>query len=642
MIRIEFPDGSSKEYAAGVTPRDIAAEIGKSLLAKTLVARFEDKLVDLNRPLRQSGKLQLLSWDDPQGKEVYWHSTSHIMAHAVKALYPEAQFGVGPAIENGFYYDIDVDTKLTPEELVRIEEKMREVIKADQPFRREELTKPEALTLFEKRQDRYKLELLRDLEDDHPSVYREGDFVDLCRGPHLPSTGHVKYFKLLSIAGAYWRGNEKNKVLQRIYGISFPKQEMLQQHLQLLEEARKRDHRKLGQELDLFLITPNIGSGLALWLPKGTIIREQLENFLREEQRKRGYLPVVTPHIANLNLYKTSGHYPYYKDSQFPPIKIDEEEYLLKPMNCPHHFQIYASRPRSYRDLPIRLAEFGTVYRYEQSGELNGLIRVRSFTVDDSHMFVRQDQLREEVCSVIDLIQHVFTTLGFREFQTHLSFRDPDKKEKYGGNDEMWERSQADLKAAADERKLSYKIMPGEAAFYGPKIDFMIRDALGRTWQLGTVQIDYVMPERFNLEYVGSDNKKHRPVVIHRAPFGSLERFIGILIEHYAGAFPLWLAPVQAVVMPITDAQLAYARTVEQQLQREGIRSHLDDRQEKINYKIRDAETHKAPYMIIVGAKEAEQQLVAVRKRKAGDLGTMPLTALTQKLREEIASKQIA
>lgn len=642
MIRIEFPDGSSKEYAAGITPRDIAAEIGKSLLAKTLVARFEDKLVDLNRPLRQSGKLQLLSWDDPQGKEVYWHSTSHIMAHAVKALYPEAQFGVGPAIENGFYYDIDVDTKLTPEELVRIEEKMREVIKADQPFCREELTKPEALSLFEKRQDRYKLELLRDLEDDHPSVYREGDFVDLCRGPHLPSTGHVKHFKLLSIAGAYWRGNEKNKVLQRIYGISFPKQEMLQQHLQLLEEARKRDHRKLGQELDLFLITPNIGSGLALWLPNGTIIREQLENFLREEQRKRGYLPVVTPHIANLNLYKTSGHYPYYKDSQFPPIKIDEEEYLLKPMNCPHHFQIYASRPHSYRDLPIRLAEFGTVYRYEQSGELNGLVRVRSFTVDDSHMFVRQDQLREEVCSVIDLIQHVFTTLGFREFQTHLSFRDPDKKEKYGGNDEMWERSQADLKAAADERKLSYKIMPGEAAFYGPKIDFMIRDALGRTWQLGTVQIDYVMPERFNLEYVGSDNKKHRPVVIHRAPFGSLERFIGILIEHYAGAFPLWLAPVQAVVMPITDAQLAYARTVEQQLQREGIRSHLDDRQEKINYKIRDAETHKTPYMIIVGAKEAEQQLVAVRKRKAGDLGTMPLAALMQKLREEIAGKQVA
>ncbi len=641
-IKIEFPDGGSKEYAAGITSKEIAAEISKSLLAKTLVAKFDDKLVDLNRPLRQSGKLQLLSWDEAQGKEVYWHSTSHIMAHAIKALYPEAQFGVGPSIENGFYYDIDVETKLTPEELARIEEKMREVIKADQPFCREELNKAEAVALFEKRQDSYKLELLRDLKDDHPSVYREGDFVDLCRGPHLPSTGYVKHFKLLNIAGAYWRGNEKNKMLQRIYGISFPKEEMLKQHLHLLEEARKRDHRKLGQELDLFLITPNVGSGLALWLPKGTIIREQLENFLRDEQHKRGYLPVVTPHIANLNLYKTSGHYPYYKDSQFTPIKIDEEEYLLKPMNCPHHFQIYASRPHSYRDLPIRLAEFGTVYRYEQSGELNGLVRVRSFTVDDAHMFVRDDQLREEVCSVIDLIQHVFSTLGFQEFQTHLSFRDPGKKEKYGGNDEMWERSQADLKAAADERKLNYKIMPGEAAFYGPKIDFLIRDALGRTWQLGTVQIDYVMPERFNLEYVGSDNKKHRPVVIHRAPFGSLERFIGILIEHYAGAFPLWLAPVQTVVMSITDAQLEYARAVDQHLQREGIRSHLDERQEKINYKIRDAEMHKAPYMVIVGAKEAEQQLVAVRKRKAGDLGAMPLAALTQKLHEEIAGKQIS
>ncbi|MGH7494197.1 MAG: threonine--tRNA ligase [bacterium] len=639
-IRIEFPDGSAKEYAAGVTARDIAAEISKSLLAKTLVAKFNDKLIDLSLSLRQSGKLQLLSWEDAQGKEVYWHSTSHIMAHAIKALYPEAQFGVGPPIENGFYYDIDVETKLTPEELARIEEKMREVVKADQPFCREELTKSEAVALFEKRQDRYKLELLRDLEDDRPSIYREGDFVDLCRGPHLPSTGYVKHFKLLNIAGAYWRGNEKNKMLQRIYGISFPKQEMLQQHLQMLEEARKRDHRRLGQELDLFLITPNVGSGLPLWLPKGTIVREQLEGFLREEQRKRGYLPVVTPHIANLSLYKTSGHYPYYKDSQFTPIKIDEEEYLLKPMNCPHHFQIYASRPHSYRELPIRLAEFGTVYRYEQSGELNGLVRVRSFTVDDSHMFVRQDQLREEVCDVIDLIQHVFTTLGFQDFQTQLSFRDPKKKEKYGGHDEMWERSQADLQAAADERQLAYHVMPGEAAFYGPKIDFMIRDALGRTWQLGTVQIDYVMPERFNLEYVGSDNKKHRPVVIHRAPFGSLERFIGILIEHYAGAFPLWLAPVQVVVMPITDAQLEYARTIARALQDAGVRSHLDDRQEKINYKIRDAETHKTPYMVIVGAKEAEQQLVAVRKRKAGDLGTMPLAALTQKLRTEIAHKQ--
>ncbi len=639
-IRIEFPDGSSREFAAGITPREIARGISHSLLAKTLVARFDDKLVDLNRPLRQSGKLQLLSWEDAQGKEVYWHSTAHIMAHAIKALYPEAQFGVGPAIENGFYYDIDVESKLTPDDLARIEDKMREVIKDDQPFAREELAKEEAVALFEKRQDRYKLELLRDLKDDRPSIYREGDFVDLCRGPHLPSTGLVKYFKLLHLAGAYWRGNEKNKMLQRIYGISFPKEEMLKQHLYVLEEAKKRDHRKLGQELDLFLITPNVGSGLPLWLPKGTIVREQLEKFLREEQRQRGYQPVITPHLANLNLYKTSGHYPYYKDSQFAPIKVEDEEYLLKPMNCPHHHQIYMARPRSYRDLPLRLSEFGTVYRYEQSGELSGLTRVRGFTQDDAHIYCAHDQLRDEIRATVELTQLVFSTFNM-DVRVRLSFRD-DNAEKYGGEAKFWEQAQAEIQEVADEMGLNYFVGLGEASFYGPKIDFMIRDALGRTWQLGTVQVDYVMPERFALEYVGSDNKKHRPVIIHRAPFGSMERFLGILIEHYAGAFPLWLAPVQVTVMPITDGQLEYARAVEQQLQREGLRSHLDDRHEKINYKIRDAETHKTPYMVIVGAKEAEQQLVAVRKRKTGDLGAMPLAVLTQKLHEEIARKQSA
>jgi len=638
MIRIEFPDGSSKEYAAGITPKEIAAEISRSLLAKTLVARFNDKLIDLSRPLRQSGKLQLLSWEETQGKEVYWHSTSHIMAHAIKALYPEAQFGVGPPIESGFYYDIDVETKLTPAELARIEEKMREVIKADQPFAREETTKHEAVALFEKRHDRYKLELLRDLQDDHPSLYHEGDFVDLCRGPHLPSTGYVKHFKLLNVAGAYWRGNEKNKMLQRIYGISFPKEEMLKQHLHLLEEAKKRDHRKLGQELELFLITPNVGSGLPLWLPKGTIVREQLEKFLREEQRKRGYQPVITPHIANLNLYRTSGHYPYYKDSQFAPIKVEDEEYMLKPMNCPHHHQIYMARPRSYRDLPLRLAEFGTVYRYEQSGELGGLMRVRGFTQDDAHIYCAHEQLQEEIRATVELTQLVFHTFNM-DVRVRLSFRD-DNAEKYGGDTKFWEQAQREIQEVADRMHLDYFIGAGEASFYGPKIDFMIRDALQRTWQLGTVQVDYVMPERFALEYVGSDNKKHRPVIIHRAPFGSMERFLAILIEHYAGAFPLWLAPVQVVVMAITDAQREYAQAIDQQLQHAGLRSQYDDRQEKINYKIRDAETHKVPYMVIVGAKETEQQQVAVRKRKAGDLGAMTLAALLHRLREEIDSKQ--
>jgi len=640
LIRIEFPDGKGKEYPKGIRPNDILKELGRSLAEKALVAKFNDKVVELDRPLQSDGRIRFLSWDDPEGKEVYWHSTSHIMAHAVKDLYPEAQFGVGPPIEDGFYYDIDMNTSITAEELAKIETKMKEVIAADQSFRREELSKDEAIRLFQQRQDKYKLELLDALNDDRPSVYHEGNFVDLCRGPHLPSTGRVKHFKLLSVAGAYWRGNVNNKMLQRIYGISFPKKEMLEEHLRLLEEAKRRDHRRLGQELELFLITPKVGGGLPLWLPKGTVIRETLEKFLREEQRQRGYLPVVTPHVGNLNLYKTSGHYPYYKDSQFAPIKVEDEEYLLKPMNCPHHFQIYAARPRSYRDLPIRLAEFGTVYRYEQSGELNGLTRVRGFTTDDAHMFVRQDQLKDELCGVIDLVQFVFNTFGFSDFKTRLSFRD-DNKDKYGGSEELWEQAQKDIKEAADECKLQYVIAPGEAAFYGPKIDFIIRDVLGRSWQLGTVQVDYVMPERFELEYTGSDNQKHRPVVIHRAPFGSLERFIGILIEHFAGAFPTWLAPVQAAILPITDAQAEYAANVERLLAAKNIRCWRDDRNEKIGYKIREAETKKIPYMLVVGAKEAENQTVAVRKRRAGDLGSMTIEAVANKIVEDIQSKHL-
>lgn len=638
-IRIAFPDGKAKQYPAGVLPKDIVKELSRSLAEKALVAKFNGKVIDLNRPLREDGTLQFLTWDDPEGQQVYWHSTSHIMAHAIKALFPEAQFGVGPPIENGFYYDVDVDTKLSGDDLGRIEAKMQEVIAANQPFQREDLSKEGAVSLFEQRSDKYKLELLRDLEDDRPSVYHEGDFVDLCRGPHVPATGVVKHVKLLSIAGAYWRGNEKNKMLQRIYGISFPKKEMLQQHLQLLEEAKKRDHRKLGHDLEIFHITPSVGGGLPLWLPNGTIIRESLEAFLRQEQRARGYLPVITPHIANLSLYRTSGHYPYYKDSQFPPLKLEDEEFLLKPMNCPHHHLIYMARPRSYRELPLRLAEFGTVYRYEQSGELNGLTRVRGFTQDDAHIYCTQDQVRDEIRATVELTQFVFQTFDMK-VRVRLSFRD-ENVEKYGGEAQFWERAQAEIKDVADEMGLDYFIGLGEASFYGPKIDFMIRDALGRTWQLGTVQVDYVMPERFQLEYVGSDNKKHRPVVIHRAPFGSMERFIGILIEHFAGAFPLWLAPLQVVVMPITDNQFDYARQVDQQLRAQGLRSHLDDRQEKINYKIREAETKKTPYMVIVGAKEAEAQQIAVRKRKAGDLGAMSIAAFVRQLQDEIAQKAL-
>lgn len=640
-IKIKFPDGKSKDYPKGVRPKDILDEINsRSLNEKAVVAKVGDKLVDLSHLINEDATVQIVTYDDPEGLSTYWHSTSHIMAHAVKELFPEAQFGVGPAIENGFYYDIDLDTRITEDGLQRIEAKMKEIIDSDCEFRRDELTKNEAFSMFQDK-DRYKLELLRDLDDDHPSVYHEGNFVDLCRGPHIPSTGKIKNFKLLNIAGAYWRGDEKNKMLQRIYGISFPGKKQLQEYLNALEEAKKRDHKKLAKDLELFMLSPNVGSGLPLWLPKGTIIRETLENFLREEQRKRGYLPVMTPHIGSIDLYKTSGHYPYYKESQFSPIDCDGQRYLLKPMNCPHHFQIYASKPRSYRDLPIRLAEFGTVYRYEQSGELNGIIRARCFTVDDSHMFVRQDQLKEELVAVLDLIKLVFDTLGFSDFSTQLSFRDPANRDKYGGDDESWEQAEKDIQEVADEQGLDYKVAIGEAAFYGPKIDFMIRDVLKRSWQLGTIQVDYVMPERFNLEYVGSDNQKHRPVVIHRAPFGSMERFIGILIEHFAGAFPTWLAPVQVAILPISDDFIKYATKVHQRLLQENIRVEIDKRNEKIGYKIREAETQKVPYMLIVGKQEQEDNLVAVRKRREGDIGKSNLDDFIQTVRNEIKDKVI-
>jgi threonyl-tRNA synthetase len=598
---------------------------------------------DLNCTLNNNAVIRILTFEDKEGKEVYWHSTSHLMAHAVQDLYPEAKFGVGPAIESGFYYDIDINSRLNEEDLQKIEEKMMKLSKDNNSFIREDLSKDEAINFFENKGDNYKLEILSEIDENSEdiSLYKEGNFVDLCRGPHLPSTGKIKYVKLLNISGSYWRGDERNKQLQRIYGISFPKKKMLDDYLQKLEEAKKRDHRRLGKELELFLISNSIGSGLPVWLPKGTILRETLENYLREEQRKRGYLPVITPHIGNINLYKTSGHYPYYKDSQFPPVQLEDgkEEYLLKPMNCPHHFQIYLSKPRSYRDLPIRYAEFGTVYRYEQSGELNGLTRVRSFSIDDSHIFVRQDQLKDEVCDVIDLIQTIFSQMGFTDFESQLSFRD-NNVEKYGGDISLWDRAQKEIQEAADLMHLKYHVEEGEAAFYGPKIDFMVKDVLGRKWQLGTVQIDYVMPERFNLEYTGSDGQKHRPVVIHRAPFGSLERFIGVLIEHYAGEFPLWLAPVQAAILPVSQHFIDYAKKVAAELKNNSIRVELDERNEKIGYKIRDWETNKVPYMLILGEKEQEAGNISVRKHKKGDIGKLSLSEFIDNIKDEIKNKK--
>ena len=642
QITIKFPDGSKRQFESGTTGRQIAEAISKGLAREALAISVNGEIRDLSRPIMSDADVKIHKWDDDEGKLAYWHSSAHLMASAIEDLFPGTKFGIGPAIENGFYYDIDMgDHSLTQEDLARIESKMREIAAKDEAYTREDLSWDKAVEYFRGKGDQYKLELLDGLKGEKISLYHHDRFTDLCSGPHIPSTGRIKAIKLLSVAGAYWRGSEKNKMLQRIYGVTFPNQKELDEHLKRLEEAKRRDHRKLGAELELFLITPKVGGGLPIWLPKGTIVRETLESWLREEQRKRGYQPVVTPHIGNLNLYRTSGHYPYYADSQFAPIKVEEEEYLLKPMNCPHHHQVYMAKPRSYRDLPLRIAEFGTVYRYEQSGELNGLTRVRSFTVDDSHIYVRHDQLKDELCDVIELIQLVFRTLGFNEFRTRLSFRDPNNKEKFSGADEHWVQAEKDIQEAADRMKLNYFIGIGEAAFYGPKIDFMVQDALRRTWQLGTVQVDYVMPERFDLEYTGSDGKKHRPAIIHRAPFGSLERFIGVLIEHYAGEFPLWLAPIQAVVLPITDQQLDYAVKVHENLKNNGIRAELDDRNEKVGYKIREWETKKVPYMLVIGDRERGSDSVSVRQHRKGDLGSMPAREFLANMLEEIRTKAI-
>jgi threonyl-tRNA synthetase len=641
-ITITLPDGSHRTYDSGVTGQQIAASIGRGLARDALAVSIDGEVRDLARPITADAELKICTWKDDEAKRAFWHSSAHLMAEAVESLFPGAKFGVGPAIDTGFYYDIDLgDHNLDAGDLARIEKKMGELASGDSTYTRETIPWADAVRYFEKKGDQYKLELLEGLKDEEITFYHHGGFTDLCAGPHIPSTGRIKAIKLLSVAGAYWRGNEKNRMLQRIYGVTFPSQKELDEHLERLEEAKKRDHRKLGQEQELFLLTPKVGSGLPLWLPKGTVLREALEGFLREEQRKRGYLPVITPHIGNLELYRTSGHYPYYKDSQFAPITMENgEQFLLKPMNCPHHHQIYMSKPRSYRDLPVRLAEFGTVYRYEQSGEMNGLTRVRGFTQDDAHIYCMHEQLKDEIKRTVELTQLVFATFGM-EVTTRLSYRDNKNTEKYGGAAEFWEQAQREIKEVADEMGLKYFVGIGEASFYGPKIDFMVKDAIGRTWQLGTVQVDYVMPERFDLEYTGSDGKKHRPVIIHRAPFGSMERFVGLLIEHYAGEFPLWLAPVQAVVLPITDNQLDYAKKVYEAVKSAGIRVELDDRNEKIGYKIREWETRKTPYMVILGEREKGAGALSVRQHRKGDLGQTTEAEFVAKLRKEIDEKTI-
>ncbi len=641
-IAITFPDGNRREYDSGVTGLQIAEGISKGLAREALAVEVNGEVWDLDRPIRQDASLKLLKWNDDGGKDAYWHSSAHLMAEAVEALFPGAKFGVGPAIENGFYYDIDLgEHRLTQDDLAAIEKKMVEFSERDVPYQREEVRWDVAVDRFRQKGDPYKLELLEELKGQSISLYHHGNFTDLCYGPHLPSTGRIKAIKLLNVAGAYWRGNEKNKMLQRIYGVTFPTKKELDEHLFRLEEAKRRDHRKLGAELEIFLLTPNVGGGLPLWMPNGMIIRDSLIDFLREEQKKRGYDFVMTPHIANLELYKTSGHYPYYKDSQFPPITMqDGEQYMLKPMNCPHHHQIYMAKMRSYRDLPVRFAEFGTVYRYEQSGEMNGLIRVRGFTQDDAHIYCTHEQLRQEIISTVELTQLVFQTFGM-SVKIRLSYRDDKNVEKYGGEAAFWEQAQREIKEVADEMKLDYFVGIGEASFYGPKIDFMVKDALGRTWQLGTVQVDYVMPERFQLEYTGSDGKKHRPVIIHRAPFGSMERFIGILIEHFAGEFPLWLAPVQAAILPITDAHNGYARQVYEEFLAAGLRVQIDERNEKIGSKIRDWETRKVPFMLVVGEKEAAAGTVAVRQHKKGDQGAVPRGNFIERLRTLVKTRSL-
>lgn len=642
-INIRLPDGTVKEFDQGVSGAEIASSISEGLARNALAIEVDGEIWDLSRPIEKDGAVKILTWNDDGGKFSFWHSSAHLFAEALEELYPGVKFGIGPPIDNGFYYDVDLGGRPFGEDDLRaVESKMKELAKRESRFTRKNVTKEEALNYFNTKGDPYKIELINDLTDGQITFYQQGAFIDLCRGPHIPHTGFIKAVKLLNVAGAYWRGNEKNKMLTRIYGITFPKQKELDEYLNLLEEAKKRDHRKLGKELELFTFSEKVGMGLPLWLPKGTILRERLEQFMRKAQVRAGYDPVVTPHIGGKSLYVTSGHYEKYGKDSFQPIHTpdESEEFLLKPMNCPHHCEIYNSKPRSYRDLPIRLAEFGTVYRYEQSGELHGLTRVRGFTQDDAHIFCRPEQVKDEFVKVIDLVLHVFTALGFDRYTAQISLRDPNLQEKYIGDSKLWDKAEQQIKEAAQERGLKTVSVVGEAAFYGPKLDFMVKDALGRSWQLGTIQVDYQLPERFQLEYVGADNQKHRPVMIHRAPFGSLERFIAVLIEHCAGNFPLWLAPDQITVLPISERFNGYAEKIYNELKELDIRGILDDRDEKIGRKIRDAETKKIPYMLIVGEKEVSEQKVAVRKHGLGDQGSVDLVAFIEQFRKESAAPQ--
>lgn len=627
-VHITLPDGSIRTFPKGVSGLAVAQSISEGLARNVLAAKVNGEVWDATRPIDEDSTVQLLTWNDAEGKSTFWHSSAHLMAEALEALYPGTQFGIGPAIENGFYYDVDLGGKaFSQDDFKRLEDKMLELARQKQEYQRIPMPKAEAVAYFQEKGDPYKLELLDGLEDGSITFYRQGEFTDLCRGPHLPNTGFIKAAKLLNVAGAYWRGDEKNKMLTRLYAITFPKQKELEEYLALIEEAKKRDHRKLGREMELFAFSERVGMGLPLWLPKGTALRERLENFLRRAQVRAGYLPVVTPHIGSKQLYVTSGHYEKYGKDSFQPIHTPEEgeEFLLKPMNCPHHCEIYRTKPRSYKDLPLRLAEFGTVYRYEQSGELHGLTRVRGFTQDDAHIFCRPDQVEEEFMKVIDLVQYVFKALGFDNYSAQVSLRHQTDRAKYMGSDELWEKAEAAILHSAQAKGLPIVIEYDEAAFYGPKLDFMVRDALGRKWQLGTIQVDYNLPDRFDLEYTGSDNKKYRPVMIHRAPFGSLERFVAILIENTGGNFPLWLSPEQLAVLPISEKYTDYANELFLRLQEEDLRGYADHRDEKIGKKIRDAEVGKVPFMLIVGEKEQAEGTVSVRKKGEGDLGSMPI-----------------
>lgn len=639
MINITLPDNSVRQYPKGITALEIAKSISEGLARNVLSATVNGEIWDATRPIASDAKLKLNTWDSEEGKYTMWHSSAHLMAEAVEQLYPGVKFGIGPAIENGFYYDMDFgDRQISPEDLKNIENKMLELAREKQGFIRKEMSKDAALSYFSDKNDEYKIELVQDLEDGTITFYESGSFTDLCRGPHLPDTSTIKAVKLLNIAGAYWRGDEKRKQLTRIYGITFPKQKELTDYLLLLEEAKKRDHRKLGKELELFTFSQKVGQGLPLWLPKGAMLRERLERFLKNVQHKAGYLPVITPHIGNVELYKTSGHFQKYGKDSFQPIDtpIEGEQFMLKPMNCPHHCEIYASKPRSYKELPLRLAEFGTVYRYEQSGELHGLTRVRGFTQDDAHLFCMPEQIKAEFISVINIVLHIFKTLNFNDYKAQISLRDPNNKEKYIGSEENWNKAEQGIIEAVEEAGLKAVIEYGEAAFYGPKLDFMVKDALGRKWQLGTIQVDYNLPERFELEYIGSDNQKHRPVMIHRAPFGSMERFVAVLIEHTGGNFPLWLNPDQAIILPISEKYMEYSKKLSDILNNYEIRSQIDERSEKTGRKIRDAEVRKIPFMLIVGEKEEAEGTVSVRRHGTGDLGSMTIEEFVKMINIEI------